>query len=206
MLKVWGRRNSSNVQKVLWLCDEAELKFEHEEIGGQFARTRDPDMLARNPNAKVPTIDDDSFVLWESNAILRYLAAKYSPGNLWPDDLQARADADRWMDWQQTTVLAPMTTIFWGRVRAPDDYTPQQIDAAVTEAAGHWRILDERLEARRWVIGDGFTVADIALGVMAWRWFSLIEDPPATPSLEAWFRRLKARPPFEDRVSSIPLT
>ena len=97
MLKIWGRNNSSNVQKVLWCCDEIGRPFEREDVGGPFGRAKDADMLARNPNARVPTVDDDGFVLWESNVIVRYLAAKHSMGALCPEDLQARADADRWM-------------------------------------------------------------------------------------------------------------
>jgi glutathione S-transferase len=206
MLKVWGRRNSSNVQKVLWFCDEAALRFEHEEIGGDFGRTTDADMLARNPNARVPTIEDDGFVLWESNAILRYLAAKYASGAMWPTDIQARADADRWMDWQQTTVLVPLTTIFWGRVRTPDAYTEEQIAEAEAAALPIWQILDTRLEGRDWIMGDSFTIADMPLGILAWRWFSLAKAPPAMASLDAWYARVRARPAFEARVAGIPLT
>ncbi len=206
MLKVWGRRNSSNVQKVLWFCDEAALRFEHEEIGGDFGRTSDADMLARNPNARVSTIEDDGFVLWESNAILRYLAAKYAAGAMWPTDPLARADADRWMDWQQTTMLAPLTTIFWGRVRTPEAYTEAQIAEAEAAALPLWQILDARLEGREWIMGDAFTVADIPLAILAWRWFSLAESPPAMAALDAWFARIRARPAFEARVAGIPLT
>ncbi len=206
MLKVWGRRNSSNVQKVLWFCDEAALRFEHEEIGGDFGRTTDADMLARNPNARVPTIEDDGFVLWESNAILRYLAAKYASGAMWPTDIQARADADRWMDWQQTTVLVPLTTIFWGRVRTPEAYTEAQIAEAEAAAVPIWQILDARLEGRDWIMGDSFTIADIPLAILAWRWFSLAKAPPAMAALNAWYARTRARPAFEARVAGIPLT
>ena len=206
MLKVWGRRNSSNVQKVLWLCDEAALRFKHEEIGGEFGRTTDADMLARNPNARVPTIEDDGFVLWESNAILRYLGAKYASGAMFPTELKARGDADRWMDWQQSTVLAPLTTIFWGRVRTPEAYTEEQIAQAETAAVQLWKILDTRLKGRDWIMGDTFTIADIPLAILAWRWFSLAKEPPTMAALDAWFVRIRARPAFEARVSSIPLT
>ncbi len=206
MLKIWGRENSSNVQKVVWCCAELGLAYEREDAGGQFGRTRDADMLARNPNAVVPTIDDDGFVLWESNAIVRYLAAKHGRGTLCPDMPQARADADRWMDWQQTTVLSAMTTIFWGLVREPDKYTRDQIDDAIAAAIPIWAILDERLRGRAWVMGDQFTMADIPLGPMAWRWFQLVASRPAMPALEAWYARLLARPGFDRHIASIPLT
>ncbi|MDP6953575.1 MAG: glutathione S-transferase family protein [Alphaproteobacteria bacterium] len=206
MLRVWGRRNSSNVQKVLWFCDEAALTFEHEEIGGDFGRTTDADMLARNPNARVPTIEDDGFVLWESNAILRYLGARYASGSMWPTDARARADADRWMDWQQSTVVVPLTTIFWGRVRTPEAYTEAQIAEAEAAAVPIWQILDARLVGREWIMGDSFTVADIPLAILAWRWFSLAKAPPAMAALDAWFARIRARPAFEARVAGIALT
>ena len=98
MLRIWGRRNSINVQKVLWCCGELGLDYERIDAGGVFGLTRDPEYLALNPNGLVPTISDDGFVLWESNAIVRYLAARHGSGTLWPEDLRERADAERWMD------------------------------------------------------------------------------------------------------------
>ena len=175
MLKIWGRRNSNNVQKVLWLCEEIGLVYEHEDAGGEFGRTRDPDMLARNPNAVVPTIEDDGFVLWESNVILRYLATKYGPEEIYPSAIASRADVERWMDWQQTTVVPPMTTIFWGRVRTPDKIPSSKIKEAIVKAEPVWGILDNRLNDRRWIMGDAFTLAEISLGIMAWRWYALVE-------------------------------
>lgn len=206
MLKIWGRRNSSNVQKVLWCCAEIGLNYEIEEIGGAFGRTKDADMLARNPNARVPTIDDDGFVLWESNAIVRYLAAKHDEGGLCPADRQARADAERWMDWQQTTVLAPLTTIFWGKVRTPEAYSEDDIAAAVAAGIPVWQILNDRLTDREWIMGASLTIADIPLGPMAWRWYQLADDRPAMPALDAWFERVQARPGFAEHVAAVPLT
>ncbi|MGA0060647.1 MAG: glutathione S-transferase family protein, partial [Planctomycetota bacterium] len=117
MLKIWGRATSANVMKPLWVCDEMGVPYEHEEVGGSFGRTKDAAYLAMNPNSRVPTIVDDGFVLWESNAIVRYLANKHGKGSMAPSDPREYADADRWMDWQQTTVLPVMTPIFWGLVR-----------------------------------------------------------------------------------------
>ena len=155
MLKIWGRNNSSNVQKVLWCCDEIGLEYEREDVGGQFGRSRDADMLARNPNAVVPTVEDDGFVLWESNVIVRYLAAKHAMGTLYPDTLQGRASR---MDWQQTTVLAPITTIFWARVRAPEKFTAAQVDEAIEVAVPRWAILNAQLAKHGWVAGADFTL------------------------------------------------
>lgn len=206
MLKIWGRRNSSNVQKVMWCCGELGLACDREDAGGQFGRTRDADMLARNPNARVPTVDDDGLVLWESNVIVRYLAARHDPGGLWPDDPRARAEADRWMDWQQTTVAGPLTTIFWGLVREPGRFGAEEIAAAAAAAVPVWQIADRRLEASDWLGGSRFTMADIPLGVLARRWFELVDDRPAMPALEAWYARLRERPAFAEHVLAVPMT
>lgn len=206
MLKIWGRRNSANVQKVLWCCAELGLDYEREDAGGAFGRTRDPDMLARNPNARVPTAEHDGLVLWESNVIVRYLAAVHDPGGLWPGDPRARAEAERWMDWQQTTAAGPMTTIFWGLVREPGRIGADEIAAAAERAAQAWRIADDRLREREWLAGDRFTMADIPLGVFARRWFELDVDRPGMPGLEAWYARLRARPAFAEQALAVPMT
>lgn len=206
MLKIWGRRNSSNVQKVMWCCGELDLACDREDAGGPFGRTRDADMLARNPNARVPTVDDDGLVLWESNVIVRYLAARHDPGGLWPDDPRVRAEADRWMDWQQTTVAGPVTTIFWGLVREPGRFGAEEIAAAAAAAVPVWQIADRRLEASDWLGGSRFTMADIPLGVLARRWFELAVDRPAMPALEAWYARLRERPAFAEHILAVPMT
>ena len=124
MLKIWGRKTSSNVMEVLWLCGEIDLKYDRVDIGGPFGGNDKPEYLAKNPNGLVPTVEDGDFILWESNAICRYLAAKYAPGStVWPDDLQTRAEADKWMDWQLSVVGAMITPIFWGLVRTPPSRT-----------------------------------------------------------------------------------
>src|SRR5262245_50616582 len=131
MLKVWGRTNSSNVQKVMWAVGELRLTHERIDVGGEYGAL-DTDAYGKiNPNRRIPTIDDDGFVLWESNVIVRYLAAKHGAGTLWPEALTERAVADQWMDWQQTTLAPDMRTVFWGLVRTP----PERRDATLIEAA-----------------------------------------------------------------------
>ena len=209
MLKIWGRRNSNNVQKVLWLCEEIGLDYEQEDAGAEFGRTRDPDMLARNPNAVVPTIEDDGFSLWESNVILRYLASKYAAEEIYPPGVELRADVERWMDWQQTTLLPPLTTIFWGRVRRPDKISPDAVESAIRMAEPIWSILDHRLDGQKWIMGNSFTLAEIALGALAWRWFTLVNPGELAgehKNVEGWFRRLRARPAYEKHVTSVPMT
>lgn len=207
MLKILGRANSANVQKVTWLCGEIGLPFEREDFGGAFGKTKDAYYLSLNPNSRVPTMIEDDFVLWESNAICRYLANKHAKGTLAPSDPRAFADADRWMDWQQTTVLAPMTPIFWGLVRTPEaERDLAKIEAARKEAIGIWAILDERLKGRDYIMGADLTIADIPVAIQCYRWLALIKDRPAMPALEAWYERISKRPAFKTHILDIGLT
>ena len=206
MLKVWGRANSINVQKVLWCCDELGLEYERIDAGGPFDRTQDPEYLAMNPNGLVPTISDDGFTLWESNAIVRYLAAKHGAGTLCPDDLRERADADRWMDWQLGTLWAAMRPVFIGLVRTPpEERDTAAIEEARQQAVEAWNILEAHLEGRDYALGERFTMADIPLGVSIYRWLQLPVERPAVPNLEAYHERLSERPAFRERVM-LPLT
>jgi glutathione S-transferase len=204
MLKIWGRVDSSNVQKVLWCADELGLVYERVDIGGRFGGNKEPAYLALNPNGLVPTIDDDGFVLWESNTILRYLAAKH--GKLSAATPAARADAERWMDWQ-LTVLAPcMVPLFWGWVRtAPEKRDHAALEGARKSAAAAWTILDRGLTGRDFAGGDAFTIGDIPAGCQAWRWFNLPIERPDLPHLRAWFERLMTRPAYRKHVA-LPLT
>lgn len=200
MLKILGRKTSSNVMEVLWLCGELGIEYDREDIGGPFGGNDQPEYLEKNPNGLVPTIEDDGLTLWESNAIMRYLAAKYAPGaSIWPDDLQARAAADKWMDWQLSAVGPQITPIFWGLVRTPE----AERDMAAIEAAiklGHkvWGILDKQLAKTDFVAGNDLTLGDMPVGVHAFRWFSLVDDRPAMPHLEAWYARLQDRPAYRE--------
>jgi glutathione S-transferase len=206
MLKVWGRKNSINVQKVMWAVGELGLDHERVDAGGQFGRTKDPEYLAMNPNALVPTIDDNGFVLWESNAVVRYLASKHTAGRLWPADVQARADADRWMDWAITTVIPAMGPVFMGLVRTP----PEKRDAAAIEAsrnkcADALAIFDKHISKRDFVGGKSLGMGDIPIGCAVNRWYALPIERPKMPALEAYYQRLQQRGPFKTHVM-IPLT
>ncbi|WP_235961595.1 glutathione S-transferase family protein [Falsiroseomonas selenitidurans] len=208
MLRIWGRANSSNVMKVLWLCEELGIAFERIDAGGAFGRTREPDYLAKNPNALVPTIEEpDGFTLWESNAILRYLARSRAPGHpIYPTELKLAADCDRWMDWQLGTLTAPMTTIFFTHVRIPEpdrDYPAAEKARAAAETL--WAMLDAHLTGRPFITGDHLTLADIALGIYVHRWFVLPIQRAEMPALRAWYDRLLARPGCAKHASG-PLT
>jgi glutathione S-transferase len=207
MLKVWGRVNSINVQKVMWAVGELKLKHERIDAGGAFGRTKDADYLKMNPNGLVPTIDDDGFVLWESNAIVRYLGAKHGAGGLWPSDPARRADSDRWMDWQMGTVGPAMFPAFMGLVRtAPEQRDHKAIEASVTRCAELFTIFDQQLGKREFIGGATLTIGDIAMGCIVNRWYLLPIERPHLANAEAYLARLKQRPTFVQHVGNIKLT
>ncbi len=200
MLKILGRKNSSNVQKVLWACHELGVTFEREDVGGQFGRNQEPEYLALNPNGRVPTIIEDGFVLWESNAIVRYLAMKHG-GALLPGELRERALAEQWMDWQQTAVSPAITPVFWGLVRTPPAERDERAIARARDALeASMIILDARLGASEYVAGPRFSMGDIPLGVMVYRWYEM--DIPRQPlsHLKRWYDLLAARRGFQQHV------
>ncbi len=207
MRQLLGRANSSNVMKVIWLIEEMGLPYERKDVGGKFGGTDTPQYRAMNPNGVVPTLVEGDFVLWESNVILRYLAASHEAGHrFWPRELQARANVDRWMDWQQTTLGPSMTPVFWGLIRTE----AQQRDwAAINKAAARlgelYGILDGVLAGSEYIGGAELSLCDMAIGVHAHRWFSFegIEKPEHT-HLRAWYDRLLARPAFKQHVSAPP--
>ncbi len=204
MRRLLGRANSSNVMKVIWLLEELGLPYHREEYGGAFGKTTDPEYLAMNPNAVVPTLVEDDFVLWESNAICRYLAASHGAGTpLWPEDLHARANIDRWMDWLQTTLGPPMTVVFWGLVRTPADQQDwAAIDAAAVKLGRLYGMLDVILARHPYVAGNDFTPADIAIGPHLHRWFSFEGiEKPEHPHLRAWYDRLCGRTAYRTHVA-----
>jgi glutathione S-transferase len=203
VLRIWGRSNSINVQKVLWCCEELDVSYHRVDVGGPFGGNREPEYLRLNPNGLVPTISDGGFVLWESNAIVRYLAARHGMGTLCPEDLAERADADRWMDWQLGTLWASFRAAFVGLIRTPPEKRDRaNIARAIRKTAGNLDLLDAHLAGRDYVTGPSLTVADIPLGVTAYRWFTLDIERPAMPNLEAWYERLRARGPYRAIVMS----
>ena len=206
MLRIWGRISSINVQKVVWCADELGLEYERIDAGGAFGLTKSPEYLAMNPNSYVPTIDDDGFILYESNAIVRYLAAKHSRGTLWPEDLQARADADRWMEWLSTTLVPAMRDAFWQLIRIP---AGQRDTGAVGKSCETTErlmgILDAHLAKNRYLAAHGFSAADIVTGCAAHRWFNLPVERKPRPNVERWYAELKSRPGSR-QVTSLALS
>jgi len=198
-LTIWGRTNSVNVQKVLWCLDELNLAYERIDAGMQFGRNYDADYLAINPNARVPTLVDGDYALWESNSIMRYLCMAYGKGtSIYPQDPRRRAAVDRWLDWTLSTVQPVDRPVFWALVRTPPEQRNMiaiQKDAD-TEALV-WRIADHHLSTRRYIEGDDFTIGDIALGAYARRWLGVEGiKRPKQPHLERWLKELCSRPGF----------
>jgi len=203
VLKILGRKTSSNVQKVLWCCGEVGVAFERTDIGGPFGGNKTPEYLALNPNGLVPTIDDDGFVLWESNAIVRYLAAKHGKGVLLPSELRHRADAERWMDWQLAVIGPPMGVLFRALLRTPPDQVEAaEIESARQRAAAAFSILDAQLGRTRYVAGSELTVGDIALGFAPHRWFLMPVERPRAANVERWYRDLCERPAYREHVAA----
>ena len=206
MLKLWGRTNSINVQKVAWTLAELAIPHERIDAGIAFGKVGDPWFRAMNPNGLVPTIDDDGTVLWESNTIVRYLAAKYAPGKLIPTDPAARAQAEMWMDWQQNTVMPGLGPVFWGLIRTPADKRDHEaIETGRKVAEAALLRLDAHLTDRTFIASDQLGVADLSLGPVAYRWKSLPIERTPTPHLDTWYQRLVARPAFVQHVM-LPVT
>ncbi|HVO90799.1 MAG TPA: glutathione S-transferase family protein [Casimicrobiaceae bacterium] len=202
MLKIYGTTASSNVQKVLWCCGELALAYQRLDIGETFGGLKSPGYLALNPNGLMPTIDDDGFVLWESNVIVRYLASRHGSGTLYPSDLRARGDADRWMDWQQTTLNQPMGVLFRMLLRKSEPAEPTALGAARAKASASWEILDRALADRAYVGGNQLTIGDVALGNAIHRWYKLPIDHPRLDRLQAWYQRLNERPAYRQHIAA----
>ena len=202
MLKIWGRRSSFNVQKVLWFASELGLAHEHIPAGGSFGRLDEPEFRAMNPHGKVPVLEDGDVAVWESHAVLRYLAARYGAGTFWSDDAAERSRADRWMDWSQT-VLQPtfLMGIFWGYYRTPEAQRDiKAIEISLARCADQFRLLDRILADQPFLIGERLTLADIPAGTALYRYFELDIARPALPHVEAWYRRLQERPAYREHV------
>jgi glutathione S-transferase len=207
MLKVWGRRSSFNVQKVLWLVGELDLLHEHVPAGGDFGGLDEPRFLAMNPHGRVPVIDDDGVVVWESHAILRYLAARHGGSRWWPEGPASRVQTDSWMDWAQTALQPDfLTGVFWGFYRTPEVQRDwPAIRRAMARCDDHFRLLDRILANRPFLAGQTLSLADIPAGAILYRYFELDIDRPDTPHVEAWYRRLQDRPAYRQHVM-IPFT
>jgi glutathione S-transferase len=207
MLKIWGRNTSSNVQKVMWAIGEMNLPHERIDIGGPFGKNREAAYLAMNPNGLVPTLEEeDGWLLWESNSIVRYLAAKHQSRVLEPADLRTRANAHKWMDWQLSVLGPAIHGLFWGLVRTPpekrdhDDIADSK--ARTIRAAG---MLEAQLAKTKFLAGDEFSYGDIPAGIQIYRFISLAPDRPKMESLDRWYAAISSRPAFKQHIAAVPL-
>jgi glutathione S-transferase len=206
MLKIWGRKNSINVQKVMWAVGELGIPAERIDAGMAHGVVNEPWYATYNPNRLVPTIDDGGVVLWESNVIVRYLAAKHALGSLMPADPVARARCEMWMDWQQNMPMQGLSPLFLGLIRTPPDKRDAEaLRKAAQSVETAMRMLDHQLAGRAFVGGDHLTVADIPVGCATYRWYALPVEHADLPNLRAWYDRLTQRPAFVEHVM-LPLT
>jgi glutathione S-transferase len=203
-LTIWGRANSVNVQKVLWCAEEFGLTYQRIDAGMAFGRNTEPEYLAMNPNGRVPTLVDGDYVLWESNSIMRYFALRYAEGSpIYPAAAKARAGVDRWLDWTLSTLQPVDRPVFWALVRTPKDKRDMvAIQKDVDAEAVVWRIPEAQLAARSFIEGEDFTLADIALGAYARRWFGVEGvSKPRLPNLQRWFAQFSSRPGFRKFIA-----
>ncbi len=206
MLKVYGRRNSVNVQKVMWVIGELGLAHERLDVGGAFGQNDQDWYLALNPMGRVPVLSDDGYVLWESHTIIRYLARQYADGAWYPGDAKACGEVDKWMDWMQAFLLPATFAAFWGLIRTPEDERDMDaIRASSTESAKLFGILDAHLRGRDYMTGDQISIADVPVGALTYRWYGLDVEHPDYPALRAWYDCLAQRPAFQEHVM-LPIT
>jgi glutathione S-transferase len=209
MIKIWGRKTSSNVQKAMWAVGELNLEHERIDVGGAFGKNREPAYLAMNPNGLVPTLEEeDGFLLWESNSVVRYLAGKHDRnGALEPKDPKQRALASQWMDWQLSVVGPAINQAFWGLIRTP----PEKRDMAAIKTSQEkttdaMKMLDTRLSKAQYVAGPSFSYGDIPVGIMCYRFVQLVPERPSMPNLDRWYEMISKRKAFQDHVGAVPLT
>ena len=210
MLKIWGRNTSINVQKVMWAIGELSIPHERIDVGGAFGRTKEPFYLAMNPNSLVPTLEEnDGFTLWESNSIVRYLAAKHGAGTLEPADLRERARASQWMDWMLTVCSPAIHPLFWGLVRTPPEKRDHKaIDDARDKTAAALKMLDAQLGKTAFSAGNSFSMGDIPVGLITYRFRKLVPERQGLglDNLERWFLTLEQRKAFKEQILTVPFS
>ncbi len=200
---LWGRSTSSNVMKVIWTLEELKQPYERIDVGGPFGKTDTAEYRAMNPTGLVPTLQEDQFTMWESNAIMRHLcSAHVEHTTLWPQDPHARAKVDQWLDAQQTVMNRPQGVIFINMVRTkPENRDHAAIAQAVKDAGKAYGMIGAELGKHHYIAGSHLTLADIAWGIHVHRWFTMDFDRPEIPNLRAWYDRLLTRPIYKEHVA-----
>jgi len=201
MLKIWGRRSSANVQKAMWIIGELGLDHQHIPAGGPYGVVNSPEFKKLNPNGLVPVIDDDGMILWESNAIVRYLAAQYGAGTLWPVNPKRRAPIDQWMDWSATTFQPHIVGLFWSYWRTPEEQrNPQAIANLQEQTVRDLRMIGAIVGANGFIAGNAFTIADIPIATHLYRYFTMGLPTPALPNIKAYYARVQQRRAYREHV------
>ena len=209
MLTIWGRSNSSNVQKVMWAVSEIGVPVKRIDAGGAFGRTDEPSYRAKNPNGLVPTLEeDDGFILWESNSILRYLGDAYDPnGVLRPKDTRTRAKASQWVDWDLAVLWPAHGAAFVGLVRTPEhERDHKAIEASLEKTTAALMMVEAQLSRTAFMAGDDFSYGDIPIGIVTRRYREFYPARPSMPNLDRWFAAIAKRKGYQDGVGNIPLT
>ncbi len=200
MLKIWGRKTSSNVQKAMWAIGELGLAHERVDVGGAFGKTDTPEYIKMNPNKLVPVLQDGALTMFESNAIVRYIAATYGKGSLAPIDPTMHARADMWMDWTATTWAPAIGGVFWHFRTPPKDRPAGGLEAAVKKTADVTKILEAELAGSQFLVGPSLTMADIIVGTFLYRYYTMPFAREPRPNLEAYYQRLTARKAYQEHA------
>jgi glutathione S-transferase len=222
MTRIWGRRGSSSVQKVMWALAELGVDHERTDAGFGYGVTDTPAYLAKNPNGTVPTLEEaDGFVLWESNAIVRYLANRHGYGTLAPRDRRDHARAESWMDWASIT-FEPALSQLWVNhliatyprfgaenpaLRAQYPLTVEAEKKLIATVARRLEMFAAALPPAGYLLGEPLTIGDIPIGQLISRWFKLPISHPSLPRIQTYFELLSRRPAYRDHViAARPLT
>ena len=201
MLEIWGRPYSSNVIPVIWAAAECGVDYKLKLAGGSFGQIDTPQFAQMNPNRLIPAIRDGDFALWESHVIVRYLCAKYAAGTLYPENIQQRAVADQWMEWSGTRAFPPVIQMFFATVRTePAQRDVAKLASHAADAEDALKVLEQHLEKHQYVAGAEFTMGDIPLGAVAYRYYNVDSQRPSFPNIEAWYSRLCERPAYQKHV------
>jgi glutathione S-transferase len=202
MITVWGRANSTNVIKVLWLCEELNLPFARKDVGGPFGGLQTPEFLNLNPNGVIPVIEDGGAVVWESHSVLRYLAKKYGSNALYPEEPAARSQVECWLDWHISTLAPALNPVFIALYRTPPEKRDRvALDAMIDRLAAAMTRLESHLSAHPFIAGASFSIADVAFGNSVWRWFAFPFERPHMPHLEQWQARIADRSGYRKYVA-----
>lgn len=203
MLTVWGRKTSSNVQALMWCIGEMELPYVRHDIGHKYKGTETDFYYSLNPNRTVPVLQDGTAPpLWETGAILRYLANRYGAESFWPSDDIQKANIDKWAEWSKINVATAFNLpVFWRVVRTPQENRDEQaITEAMVKLENYLSVAEAQFEKHRFLAGDDFSLADIQFGHVLYRYYDIDVVRKSLPRLRAYYENIAVRPAFQEHV------